>query len=128
VGFKPANRPPTIERLEAGATGVVTVGASQRLRHTICSTDETTPTRRAKPAGVIGAEIWVKVDGPPPVELEFLAVDTRAPLHARLRRRAGQQDRALHAALGQLARRGRAVECNGHGDDWCVGPRGASHL
>lgn len=61
---------------------VVTVDASQRLQHTIDFTDETTPTRRAKPAGVIGAEIWVKVDGPPPVdpgELTFLAVDTRAP-------------------------------------------------
>lgn len=53
-----------------------------RLQHTIHFTDESTPTRRAKPAGVIGAEVWVKVDGPPPVdpgELEFLAVDTRAP-------------------------------------------------
>ena len=61
---------------------VVTVDASQRLQHTIDFTDETTPTRRAKPAGVIGAEIGVKVDGPPPVdpgELTFLAVDTRAP-------------------------------------------------
>ncbi len=61
---------------------VATVDASQRLRHTIDFTDESTPTRRAKPAGVIGAEIWVKVDGPPPVdpgESAFLAIDTRAP-------------------------------------------------
>lgn len=61
---------------------VVTVDAAQRLQHTIDFTDESTPTRRARPAGVIGAEIWVKVDGPRPVdpgELTFLAVDTRAP-------------------------------------------------
>jgi hypothetical protein len=63
---------------------------------------------RAKPAGVIGAEIWVKVDGPPPVdpgELEFLAVDTRGPLHARLRRGGGRQERQLSFALGEPDRR-----------------------
>lgn len=61
---------------------LATVDASQRLQHTIDLTDQTAPTRGAKPAGVIVAEIWVKVDGPPPVdprELTFLAVDTRAP-------------------------------------------------
>jgi hypothetical protein len=47
AGFQPANRPPTIHRLEAGATRVVTVDASQRLQHTIDFTDESTPTRRA---------------------------------------------------------------------------------
>jgi hypothetical protein len=41
---------PTVHRLEAGATGVVTVDASQRLQHTVDFTDESTPTRRAKPA------------------------------------------------------------------------------
>jgi hypothetical protein len=54
--------------------------AGQRLRHTIEFPDESTPTPR--PAGVMGAEIWVKIDGPPPVdpgELTFLAVDTRTP-------------------------------------------------
>ncbi len=38
--------------------------------------------RKANAAGVIGAEIWVKIDGPLPVdpsELTFLAVDTRTP-------------------------------------------------
>jgi hypothetical protein len=64
---------------------------SRRLQHTIDFTDDSTPTRKAKPAGVTGAEtiraaaVWERVpqsDGPPPVdpgELEFLAVDTRAP-------------------------------------------------
>jgi len=54
----------------------------QRLQHTIDFTDEGTPTRKAKPAGVMGAEIWVKIGPPPPVdpsELIFLAVDTRTP-------------------------------------------------
>ncbi len=48
-----------------------------RLQHTIDFAGESTPTWRAKPAGVLGAEIWFKADGPPvdPGELEFLAVD-----------------------------------------------------
>ena len=60
-------------------------------RHTIEFSDENTPTRKAKPAGVMGAEFFRAAtvrkrfpcgDGPPPVdpgELTFLAVDTRTP-------------------------------------------------
>jgi len=61
---------------------VVSVDTAQRLEHTIHFADEATPTRKAKPAGVMGAEIWVKVGDPPPKdasELRFLAVDTRTP-------------------------------------------------
>ena len=58
------------------------IDTSQRLRHTIDFTDESTPTRKAKPAGAMGAEIWIKIGPTPPVdpsELTFLAVDTRSP-------------------------------------------------
>ncbi len=61
---------------------VVAVDTSQRLQHTIRFADEATPTRIAKPAGVMGAEIWVKVGDPAPVdpgELSFLTLDTRTP-------------------------------------------------
>ena len=61
---------------------LVSVGCGQRLRQDIGFMDEATPTSKAKPPGVIGAEIWVKVGGPPPVDpadLEFLALDTRTP-------------------------------------------------
>lgn len=61
---------------------VVVVDTSQRLRHVIAFMDEATPTRKAKPAGVMGAEIWVKIGDPAPIdpsELSFLAVDTRTP-------------------------------------------------
>ncbi len=61
---------------------VVTVDTSQRLQHTIAFADETTLTSRAKPAGVRGAQIWVKIGDPPPTdpnELTFLATDTRTP-------------------------------------------------
>lgn len=75
----------------------MTVDTSQRLQHTIHFTDESTPTRKAKPAGVIGAEMHgerrplagglasrprIPAGDPPPAdpdELTFLAVDTRTP-------------------------------------------------
>ncbi|HEY0376982.1 MAG TPA: hypothetical protein VGC87_08500 [Pyrinomonadaceae bacterium] len=58
------------------------VDTSQRLRHTINFTDETTPNSRAKPEGAMGCEIWVKVGDPAPTDpsqLRFLATDTRTP-------------------------------------------------
>ena len=61
---------------------VVTVDTAQRLQHTVGFADETTLTSRAKPAGVRGAQIWVKIGDPPPTdpnELTFLATDTRTP-------------------------------------------------
>ncbi len=61
---------------------VVKVDTSQRLRHVISFADEATPTRTAKPAGVRGVQIWVKVGDPTPVdpsELTYLATDTRTP-------------------------------------------------
>ncbi len=61
---------------------VVAVDTSQRLQHAIRFADEATPTRIARPAGVMGAELWVKVGDPAPVdpgELSFLTLDTRTP-------------------------------------------------
>ncbi|HDZ44663.1 MAG TPA: hypothetical protein ENH55_02050 [Aurantimonas coralicida] len=61
---------------------VVSIDTSQRLQHTIGFADEATPTSKAKPAGVRGAQIWVKVGDPAPLdpsELTFLATDTRTP-------------------------------------------------
>ncbi len=61
---------------------VVKVDTSQRLQHTISFADELTPTRIAKPAGVRGAQVWVKIGDPAPVdpnELTYLATDTRTP-------------------------------------------------
>lgn len=61
------------------------VDTSQRLRHEIRFVDEATPTSRAKPQGVMGCEIWVKVapTGDPapadPDELSFVAMDTASP-------------------------------------------------
>jgi hypothetical protein len=61
---------------------VAQIDTGQRLRHTINFTDELTPTRRAKPEGVRGCEIWVKVGDPAPSDpsaLTFLALHTASP-------------------------------------------------
>ena len=60
---------------------VATIDTSQSLRHTIAFVDELTPTSRAKPPGVTGCEIWVKVGDAPtgPGDLTYLALDTRSP-------------------------------------------------
>jgi hypothetical protein len=64
---------------------VATVDTSQRLRHVISFVDEQTPGSRAKPAGVMGCEIWVKVGPTPPLdvsECRYLATDTATPYTA----------------------------------------------
>ena len=66
----------------AATRPVGVVDTSERLRHTIKFFDESTPQSRAKPDGVMGCEIWVKVGDPAPVdsgELQFLALDTATP-------------------------------------------------
>ena len=60
---------------------IAQVDTGQRLRHTISFTDENTPNSRAKPDGIRGCEIWVKVGGDAPAssELTFLALATASP-------------------------------------------------
>jgi hypothetical protein len=61
---------------------VMQVDTSQRLQVTVSFADEGTPTSKAKPAGVIGCEIWMKTDGAAPTDLddcEFVTLDTRTP-------------------------------------------------
>ncbi len=61
---------------------IVTVECGNRLQHTLRFVDSATPTRKAKPAGVLGVEIWNKVGTTPPAgesDLRFVAVDTNAP-------------------------------------------------
>jgi hypothetical protein len=64
---------------------VAMVDTSQRLRHEIRFVDEANPTSRAKPKGVMGCELWVRISpqGEPaptdPAQLSFLAMDTASP-------------------------------------------------
>ena len=58
------------------------VDTSQRLQHTISWRDESSPTSKAKPPGVRGAEIWVFVGPTPPTDpalAHFVALDTASP-------------------------------------------------
>jgi len=57
------------------------INNQDRLRHVINFFDENTPTRRAKPEGVMGCEIWVKIGEAPknPDDLNFLGLDTATP-------------------------------------------------
>ena len=55
---------------------------ANRLEHIVNFADVTTPTLKAKPAGVRGCQIWIKIGTTPPTsvsELQFLATDTRTP-------------------------------------------------
>jgi hypothetical protein len=64
------------------------VESGQRLTHQLRLVDESTPTRRARPAGVLGAEVWVKLvdaDQPAPTDpaaLTFLTMTTRPSFRA----------------------------------------------
>ena len=61
---------------------VLKVDTSQRFQHTIGFSDESTPTSRAKPNGVMGCELWAKIGDPAPAgpdDCEFLALATRTP-------------------------------------------------
>ncbi len=61
---------------------VATIDTSERLRHTINFADASAPNLKRRPKGVVGCEIWVKIDGPPPgneTECVFLALDSATP-------------------------------------------------
>jgi hypothetical protein len=59
----------------------VVIDTSTRLRHTITFVDDAGTVRRAKPRGVIGCEIWIKIGETSPTtgELRYLATATRSP-------------------------------------------------
>ncbi len=64
---------------------IATVYTKEPLRHEIRFVDAETPTRRARPQGVLGCEIWVKVGDPAPTtesEFTFLGMDTHSPYTA----------------------------------------------
>lgn len=61
---------------------VGSIDFSVRLQHTINFSDEASPRSKAKPTGVHGCEIYMKVDGEAPKdasELTYVATDTATP-------------------------------------------------
>lgn len=69
----------------APATVTVPIGkvdTRERLRHTINWADADSPDNKRRPRGTMGAEIWVKLDGPPPTDesqCSFLTLDSATP-------------------------------------------------
>ena len=58
------------------------VDTSERMRHTISWSDAAANGNKKRPRGAMGAEIWVKVDGPPPgseKDCTFLTLDSATP-------------------------------------------------
>jgi hypothetical protein len=106
LGITVADTTPTPSAVPA-TRPLVTVDTSQRLRHAIAFVDELTPTRKAKPDGVMGAELWVKIGDPAPTdpsELTFLAVDTRTPYTADYT--GGDANKVAHYMLRWINTRG----------------------
>jgi hypothetical protein len=60
---------------------IATVDGGDRFRHTIRYRDEANQASRARPAGVMGCEIWVKVGDAPtgPSQMTFLALNRTSP-------------------------------------------------
>lgn len=61
---------------------VLFVDTSQRLKHSVAFRDALTPLSTAKPAGVLGCEIYRKVGGTAPGDLsecQFLGLDSASP-------------------------------------------------
>ena len=68
------NGPPT-------TAPIVSIECGNRLQQVLRFVDSATPTKKAKPTGALGVEIWNKVGTTPPTgesELRFVAVDTNA--------------------------------------------------
>ena len=86
--------------------------ASDRLEHSIMFSDASTPTRRARPAGCTGVEVYVAIADQVPQGSVGISLHGSGHSHAssaevqgRRRRQAG----SLSAALGQHQRRNRPV-------------------
>ncbi len=85
------------------------VQKSDRFRHVIHFVDEETLNRRAKPEGVFGCEIWVKLGDAPPIdpdkELKFLGTNTSAPFEVSYR--GEDAGKTAHYMLRWVNKRGK---------------------
>jgi len=57
---------------------MVSIDFSVRLQHNFTIVDDSLPTRRSKPTGVLGCEIWAKIDGEAPKEASELSYQSTA--------------------------------------------------
>ena len=92
---------------------------SQRLQISLRWTDEGTPTSKAKPFGVVGCNIFMKLDGPPPGDLsqcQFIGFAYALAVHGGIYCGTGEQNGTLHSAMGWYARRRRPDQRDGQRD------------
>jgi hypothetical protein len=95
----------------------VRVESGQRLTHTLRFTDEGSPTRRGKPRGVSGAEVWLALADPhepaPPLpspgtggrdSYKFVALSSRGALRADFT--TADAGKTAHYALRWVSTRG----------------------
>lgn len=72
-----------VDFLDVPATRpVARIDTSQRLLHMLHFADESTPDTKRKPRGVLGCEIYRKIDAAPPADIEdcvFVALDRQTP-------------------------------------------------
>ena len=91
---------------------VVRVDFSKRLRPTLSYAAEPPPARRARPHGVIGAEVWVMVTAPGdpqpsgPSMLNFMLLSTRTPAVTEFT--GADAGKTAHYMLRWLSTRGEA--------------------
>jgi len=57
---------------------MVSIDFSVRLQHNFTIVDDSLPTRRSKPAGVFGCEVWAKIDGEAPKDASELSYQSTA--------------------------------------------------
>lgn len=57
---------------------LASIDISVRMQHTLTIVDSSLPQRRSKPNGVLGCEIWTKIDGDPPKDASELMYQSTA--------------------------------------------------
>lgn len=101
---------PDTHATPVGPPGTRPIGSAdtrERLNITLSWTDEGSPTSKAKPAGVLGVQIYMKVDGPPPTDVHdcvFVALDTRTPYKVEFA--GAQANKTAHFILRWINTRG----------------------
>ena len=112
LGLSPRDKTPTSVVVPT-TQPIAKIDFSVRLQHRVSFVDSATPTSRAKPHGVYGCQIWIKIGDNAPVsedELKFVGTDTASPHLIKLRFRCREAGLLL-AAMGKQERRNRTLEC-----------------
>lgn len=81
LGLSPRDKTPTSVVVPT-TQPIAKIDFSVRLQHRVSFVDSATPTSRAKPHGIYGCQIWIKIGGDAPVsedDLKFIGTETASP-------------------------------------------------